>query len=410
MRRGTSAGRSGTGTGSGGRRTVSPAASLARRRARSRAGTRAKTRAATLRCRYYRRAKPPNAAGAHAGARMRSREDRAGGPDNAHWMREGAADGVAWRAAHPEGSEAQLRDDAHRMWRDRAERLLANAGRPQRPRLQRYGSAYAAGIRQGSGMEARFEPLLLNGSASAVVYAAAGTERLAAVLDELAMLPLEEIVVVLDDTAPQPWAEALLRRPRVVAAYAPGVYADPHAARAAGARLTGADTVLFADGAAPCAARQLGVLLQTADAEADVSLSDRTAREGLFDRRSEASWLREFLNVSLGKPELRTNAIGSVPFALRRRALDAIGPDALAMPARAQAAALLAGLRVSVCGSVPSAGEKETSESAARMHAEAWRDCLTTREARLRFPDRNRNRKAIGGGADGTDDCHHMGS
>ncbi|MEK0316970.1 hypothetical protein [Cohnella sp. 56] len=407
MRRGTSAGQSGTGARSGGRRTDSPAASLARRRARGRAGTRAKTRAAALR--HNKRTHPPNAAGAHAGTRMRSREDRAGGPDNAHWMRAGAADGAAWRAAHPEGSEAQLRDDAHRMWRDRADRLLANAGRPLRQRLQRYGSAYAAGIGQGCGMEVRFEPLLLNGSASAVVYAAAGAERLAAVLDELALLPLEEIVVVLDDAAPQPWAEALLRRPRIVAAYAPGVYADPHAARAAGARLTGADTVLFADGAGPCAARQLGLLLQTADAEADVALSDRTAREGLFDRRSEAAWLREFLNVSLGKPELRTNAIGSVPYALRRRALDAIGPETLAMPARAQAAALLAGLRVAVCGGVPSAGEKETSEAAARMHAAAWRDCLTTREARLRFPDRNRNRKAIGGGADGTDDCHHIG-
>lgn len=347
--------------------------------------------------------------GGRPGKERRVRTDRGADKASALWQREGLADGAAWRAAHPEGTEAQLAEEARRSWQERAGPLLAAGagGKAFRRRLQQYGLAYAAGLRQGSGMRLAFEPLPLRGTASAVVYAPPGGElRLRATLDELERLPLEEIVVVLDDRV-RPLLVELAGRPRILAAYRPGIYSSAHAARAEGARLTGADHVLIVDGEQPCSARQLGALLLAADAGADVVLSNRSARERLFHRRGEAAWLREFLNVSLGKPALRSNAIGGVPYALTRRALDTIGPDVLAAPAKAQAAALLAGLRVAVCDDVPCSGEQESAAAAASGHAEAWRLCLSSQAARLQFPDRNRNRHAIGGEDVGTDGYHH---
>ncbi|MFC3800544.1 hypothetical protein [Cohnella sp. GCM10012308] len=326
-----------------------------------------------------------------------------------HWRREGAVDGAAWRSAHPEGTVEALRDYAQRAWAEKAGRHAgagAEAGAADRVPLYRYGPAYAAGIRQGAGMEMQSELLPLQGTASAVLYANGRAAQLQAVLAELERLPLQEVVVVLGTEA-EPMLETLLSHPRIVVVHSPQEYESPHAARAAGARLTGADTVLFADGAKPCPARMLGALLVRADAGKDVVLSDRTSHEGSFDRRGEASWLREFLNVSLGRPELRADAIGGVPFALSRRAIDAIGTEALGIPARAHAAALVQGLRVSVCEGVPFSGERDAPASAGSAHTAAWRDCLAMRGARLGFPDHKRNRQAIGGGGHGTDDGRH---
>jgi len=313
------------------------------------------------------------------------------------WQREGVMDGAAWRSDHPAGTEDELSAYMQRTWTEKVLGRKAALGKAERRSLLRWGSAYAAGIGQGSGMTPRCVPIPLRGTAAAVVYAPDG-ERLPAVLDELERLPLREIVVVLD-AAQQPALEALLSRPRVVIAYARNFRGDPHKARAEGAKLTDADTVLFADSARPCSSRLLGQLLLEADAGAEAALSDRTVREGSFDRRAETSWLREFLNVTLGRPGLRSNAIGGVPFALSRRALDAIGPDALGTPAKAHAAVLLAGLEVTVCEGVPYAGEPEAAKAAANAHEEAWRYCLTAQGDRLRFSDAKRNRKAIEGGS-----------
>ncbi|MDI4644388.1 hypothetical protein [Cohnella hashimotonis] len=324
------------------------------------------------------------------------------GKDAMHWRHEGAVDGAAWRSAHPDGTLEALSDYAQRTWAEKANRH-AEAGAAGRMRFYRYGPAYAAGIRQGTGMAMQRELLPLQGSASAVLYANGRAAPLQAVLAELERLPLQEIVVVLGADA-EPVLETLLSHPRIVVVHSPAGYESPHAARAAGARLTGADTVLFADGAKLCPARLLGALLVRTDAGTDAALSDRTSHEGSFDRRGEASWLREFLNVSLGRPDLRADAIGGVPFALSRRAIDAIGTEALGIPARAQAAALVLGLRVSVCDGVPFSGERDVPVSAGSDHTAAWRDCLSMRGARLGFPDHKRNRQAIGGGGLVTDD------
>ncbi|MDG0790589.1 hypothetical protein OMP38_06765 [Cohnella ginsengisoli] len=104
---------------------------------------------------------------------------------------------------------------------------------------------------------------------------------------------------------------------------------------------------------------------------------------------------------------MRADAIGGVPFVLSRRAIDAIGTEALGNPARAQAAALVSGLRVSGCDGVPFSGEREEPASAVSAYTAAWRECLSVRGARLGFPDQKRNRQAIGGGGQGTDDGRH---
>lgn len=313
----------------------------------------------------------------------------------ARWRRDGEMDGTAWRSAHPTGTVEALGSYAQRTWTEKTSRQAA-ASVADAQRLYRYGADYAEGIRRGSGLEMDGVLLPLRGSAAAVLYAEGRASLLPAVLSELERLPLQEIVVVLGAGAERA-LETLLSHPRVVAVHHPVGYESPHEARAAGARLTGADSVLFVDGAKPCSARLLGELLILADAGTDVVLSDRTTHEGAFVRRGSASWLREFLNVSLGRPDLRADAIGGVPFALSRRAIHAIGVDALGTPARAQAAALVMGLRIKVCNAVPFSGERDVPGSAGSGHIAAWRDCLSARGERLDFPDSKRNRQAIGG-------------
>ncbi|MDG0790590.1 hypothetical protein OMP38_06770 [Cohnella ginsengisoli] len=211
-----------------------------------------------------------------------------------YWRREGAVDGAAWRSAHPAGTVRALSDYAQRAWADKVSRQAA-AGSADRLRLYRYGAAYAAGIRQGSGMQMHDELLPLQGSASAVLYADGSTASLQAVLAELERLPLREIVVVLGANA-EPMLKTLLSHPRVVVFHSPDGYKSPHAARAAGAKLTGADSVLFADGAKPCPARLLGAMLVRADAGTDAVLCDRTTQEGAFDRRG-----RRFLAAGISQ-------------------------------------------------------------------------------------------------------------
>jgi hypothetical protein len=231
------------------------------------------------------------------------------------------------------------------------------------------------------------------------------------VLSALDRLPLTETIVV-TSAASEAAIDALSRRPgAVIAHYPDSVQAD--VGRALGAKLTGADIVLFADGRATESPETYARLLWQDDGRLDVALADRSEDARLFHERSAASRFREFLNAALRRPDLRMNTMASLPFALSRAALDAIAPGELAVPAKAHVAAILKGLKVGTAGraagrlALGRSDEPASVRLAAGDHIEALRQAMAARGSRLQFMDETRNRAAVGGGIGDEDVRHH---
>ncbi|WP_221469615.1 family 2 glycosyl transferase [Cohnella nanjingensis] len=261
------------------------------------------------------------------------------------------------------------------------------------PAWRSAGLAFARGIRDGSGLAVALMPLALRGRAAAVVSAGSDPDALRSTLEQLSALPLEEIVVVLGE-APEALWFAARQHPNAVVTHVPQTL-DPGIGRALGAKLTGEDIVLFADGSMPVPAVALASFLWRCDGGMDAALNDCASRDRLFHQRGEVPWMKEFLNMSLGRPDLKTNSLDALPFALSRTALDAVGASVLAVPPRAHAALLVKGLKVGIGGRTPRTATAE--ELAAGDHAEAWREAITAKGPRLHYQDKVRNRSVVGG-------------
>lgn len=306
----------------------------------------------------------------------------------------GVRNGRKWRESLKEGGTAEAAAEAaQQSWRQIAQQLNI------RPRSWtaafRLGSRYVSGFWRGAGIKGRLVPIPLRGTAGAVLYAPRLPATLRYALRRLRKLPLREIVVALPGNASSELLEAVRTQPDVTAVYRPDLN-DPGAARALTAALTQSDIILFADGERLGKAEQLAWFIWACDNGLDVALNDLSGQLGLFRQRKNPHRHAEFLNRALNRRDLRASSLANAPFALTRRALDTIGPDLLASPAKAQAAALSSGLRIGIGGSVPlNAPSADASARETAEYAEAWKTALEGRDARLTFPDRVRNRKLL---------------
>lgn len=312
----------------------------------------------------------------------------------------GSKDGARWRAAHPDRDADSFRHAVQAGWARLAE---------DRPDLggswtagRQAAGAYRDGFAAGADFRAPVVPLALKGKASAVLFADPDPRKLQAVLEPLEALPLQEIVVVTADF-PEAALEAARRCDRALIVHLPDTM-DPDVGRALGAKLTGADVVLFADGSRPMPAEDLARFLWECDNGTDVVLCDRTRSMDLFHRRNHALRLREFLNFTIGRPDLTVHSLEDLPHALSRRAIDAIGPRTLSVPAKAHVKAVLGGLRIGLgaaaAGLPERPGDRTEAEWLRRLagdYAEAWMEAMEALGERLNFPDRFRNRRALGG-------------
>ena len=122
--------------------------------------------------------------------------------------------------------------------------------------------------------------------------------------------------------------------------------------RAVGARAASGDILLFIDGDMVIRREALAAFVRAIEAGADVALNDyhgptRTSRvHGVV-------LAKHALNAALGRADLGGASMTAVPHALSRRALEAIGADALAVPPLAQAKAAVLGLNIRLAGRVP---------------------------------------------------------
>jgi hypothetical protein len=266
--------------------------------------------------------------------------------------------------------------------------------------LLRRGERYAAGFLAGAGVRNRFRclPVPFRLSAAAVVSAPVHIKTLRMVLQELLRLPFREVIVVIRE-ASVPHYRAARSLPGVTVVYRPDLK-DAAAARALGAKLTTADTILFADGRRPVRAETLVPFLRKCGSSWDVVLNNLTPRLGTFRSRAPKYRLAEFMNRAMNRRDLSANSIASLPFALSRRGMERIGTDTLAQPPKGHAALLRAGLRVGIAPvSIPSFPERDSGgqSSMEEEFAQAWTAMFEGRGSRLLFPDKVRNRSVLGG-------------
>lgn len=226
------------------------------------------------------------------------------------------------------------------------------------------------------------------------------------VLEQVARLPLAETVVVVNGSADQTFRKARQASGGIVVHYPEPLGHD--VGRAAGAKLTRADIVLFLDGDFPIRAEQLVPFIYAVDRGVDMALNDLRPYIGNFSARDPVTIMKEMLNRSLGRGDLGPNSLTAVPHALSRRALSTIGCVNLIVPPKAQALAIRSGLRVETAVSVDvitknrvreknSGDDNPVSRLIVGDHLEAFGQLMRSEGPRLRAQDTIRIRAALGG-------------
>ncbi|WP_152396967.1 glycosyltransferase family 2 protein [Paenibacillus guangzhouensis] len=238
---------------------------------------------------------------------------------------------------------------------------------------------------------------------SAILSVCNEEDSLEAVLHELMKLQVHEIILVMNGCTDRSYDIA-----RKVPIAKIIHYPDPighDVGRAIGAKMAVSDILLFLDGDIPIPAHALAPFVHAVQAGVDVALNDITPYLSTFDRRDALSHCKEFLNRSLGRGDLKVNSMTAVPHALSRRALETIGYPHLMVPPKAQAIAIMRGLRVEVCCSVNVIERNKTrqinvghvnpvAELIIGDHLEAIREAIDVLGSRMSLPDHSRKRIA----------------
>lgn len=213
-----------------------------------------------------------------------------------------------------------------------------------------YANAFRKGYASISGNPNHVVPLPLRGSASAVVTVCNEEKTVSAVLSELRRLPLNEIIIVLNGCTDGSFAE-VRKHPGVTLLHYPERLGHD-VGRSLGAAASGGDILLFTDGDLVVPAEELGAFLYAVDGGMDLVLNDITSWLPVFSLQDHVTRSKSFLNMVLGRSDLKSNSLTAVPHALSRRAVQTVGTASLAVPPKAQALAVLQGLHISAPVSV----------------------------------------------------------
>jgi len=300
--------------------------------------------------------------------------------------------------------KAGTKQRAHAARRRRTLAPRRRAGRPGsvRRRSVRRGKAVRRQLRR----HAARPPEAGEGRLAVIITACNEAATIGGVIREAQALHPDELIVVLNGCT-----DGSLAVVRAI----PGVtilhYPEPlghDVGRAAGAAAADADVLLFLDGDLVIPARQLRPFVDAVRRGADVALNGLGRQLGPFSRWDDVTRLKAFLNHALGRPDLGAASMTAVPHALSRRAVERLGPAALAVPPKAQALALASGLNVRIGGSVDVITRNRLREAntgkanpVSRMiigdHIEALRAVMDKTGSRLAHPDASRRRDAAKG-------------
>lgn len=261
----------------------------------------------------------------------------------------------------------------------------------------RVASAFLTGYAKGAGIERPdIVPLPTVKKTAAIVTVMNEEQAIPGIVKELERLALDELIFVVNGSDDGSF-KAARRSPRALVIHYP--YALGHdVGRAIGAKLAQADYLLFLDGDFSVPAEKLAPFVAALEDGADIALNDITPYIPLFSYRDPVTIVKQFLNVAMARPELHANSLTAIPHAMTRRAIEAVGYAALAVPPKAQASAILKGLRIDCPASVDvvtanrirshNAGlGNSVEELIVGDHIEALKLATDHRGARLGFDD-----------------------
>lgn len=243
------------------------------------------------------------------------------------------------------------------------------------------------------------------------------------VITQIALCPLiEEVLVVVngdgDRTAELARAAIPSGHPRVLVREIPEALGHDvgRSVAAAWALSRGAGALVFLDADFPVHAADLAPFARAVDQGIDLGLNGLSPLLSGWAGQGPTASARSALNAFLGRPDLGLDGLVAVPHALSRRAVETVGPAALAVPPRAYALALLAGLTVRVvhtvnviCVNRPSLerprtrSTKEMAEMILGDHLEAIVEVVSRRGPRGGFGDLGRRRDLAGRAPDAGD-------
>jgi glycosyltransferase involved in cell wall biosynthesis len=286
-------------------------------------------------------------------------------------------------------------------WRTTAPWMSASA-------LPAAASHYAAGFSSVIGSAWHDTVLLPTNKSVGIVLTVMNEEKtLPTIMAELRRMPLDECVIVINGSSDASFPIARESPNAVIVHYDQPLGHD--VGRAMGAKLANAEIIVFLDGDMPVHAEQLIPFIEAIDQGTDVALNNITPYLGIFAHRDSVSVMKEFLNRSLGRPDLAANSMTAIPHALSRQALQMIGCTQLAVPPVAHALAIRGGLKVSAPASIDViSGNRQRLNNAGLHnevagliigdHVEALARLTMLSGSRLLIPDQMRDRRAAGGG------------
>ncbi|MFD0678900.1 MULTISPECIES: glycosyltransferase family 2 protein [unclassified Paenibacillus] len=324
-------------------------------------------------------------------------------------------------AAFQAGFRAGLADAAHlsiehegyqkkalnRHWVQRA-RSMRWIGPPWR-RYMDASKGYVRGFFRGKKQHAHDWLMLPTTQSVAAIVTVMNEERtIGSIMDQLNRLPFDEVFVIVNGSVDQSFHRARGRSHAVILSYPEPLGHD--VGRALGAKLAQSDILLFLDGDILLSAEAMIPFIGGIECGLDVALNNITPYMRVFANRDSVTYIKQFLNASLGRPDLEANSMTAVPHALSRKAVTALGVSSLMVPPKAQALAVHHGLRIGISGSVDviSSNKRRTNNTGKGNrvadliigdHLEALKLAGELAGNRLAFVDSLRNRAKAGGEA-----------
>jgi hypothetical protein len=227
------------------------------------------------------------------------------------------------------------------------------------------------------------------------------------VILQLHRLPLDEIIIVVNGSNDQTFNIVKEASQAIIVHYHHPLGHD--VGRSIGAKLAKSDILLFLDGDFPIPAEQLLPFIYAIDQGMDIALNDISPYLNLFSRWDSVTILKQLLNVTLLRPELKANSLTAVPHAISKQACERIGYMNLMVPPKAQAWALLHHLKIGLPTSINiiSANKRKSqnvgsgnpvAEMITGDHLEALHMAMDTIGERIFFLDEIRKREYANGG------------
>lgn len=257
---------------------------------------------------------------------------------------------------------------------------------------------YMDGYCQSSGLSLK-EGLLIpvQGSVSAVIMAMNEEDTVVNWIEQLNRLPLDEIIVMVHDVNQSLLSKlantpkrllSMIRSSREMMRDGLWLPNDRFGYCAVSGR------------GYPMKAEQLLPFIHAVGEGMDIALNDITPYLPVFAHWDQPTIMKYFLNCCLKRQELGANSLNTFPHALSRRALEAVG-RALSVPPKAQAMAILQGLRVGTAASINviaktnKAMDHQVRQLIIGDHIEAVNLAISMGGSRLSFSDNYRKRNLL---------------